>query len=168
MSLAQFKAIQNKRVKDEEERVALPSCELLRWLASPPLEWNEVTNNDPDFVRQWWKEHAYEWPLLARAARDLLPCSASEVDVERLFSSCKDEIGVRRHALKAETVRVLTLLRSAYTSEDKADNKLLSEAMKLNVWAYRNSILWRPDEINERLSEPHGTYIYDYLTSANL
>jgi hypothetical protein len=168
MSLAQFKAIQNKKVKDEEERVALPSCELLRWLASPPLEWNEVTNNDPDFVRQWWKEHAYEWPLLARAARDLLPCSASEVDVERLFSSCKDEIGVRRHALKAETVRVLTLLRSAYTSEDKADNKLLSEAMKLNVWAYRNSILWRPDEINERLSEPHGTYIYDYLTSANL
>lgn len=63
MSLAQFKALQNKKVKDEEERVALPSCELLRWLASPPLEWNEVTNNDPDFVRQCWKEHAYEWPL---------------------------------------------------------------------------------------------------------
>jgi hypothetical protein len=62
---------------------------------------------------------------------------------------------------------VLALLRSAYTSADKADNKLLSDAMKLNVWAYRNSILWRPDEINERLSEPHGTYIYDYLTSAH-
>jgi hypothetical protein len=82
----------------------LHSLVVSSYAGSPPLEWNEVTNNDPDFVRQWWKEHAYEWPLLARAARDILPCSASEVDVERLFSSCKDEIGVRRQALKAETI----------------------------------------------------------------
>jgi hypothetical protein len=35
-----------------------------------------------------------------------------KVDVERLFSGCRDEYGLRRHALKAGTVRVLTLLRS--------------------------------------------------------
>ena len=76
--------------------------------------------------------------------------------MERLFSGCKDEIGIRRHALKAETVRVLTLLRSSYTSQDKEDNALLQEAMKLNVWEFRNSILWRPDNIPERLDDPAG------------
>jgi hypothetical protein len=39
-------------------------------------------------------------------ARDLLACSSSEVDVERLFSECRDEYGIRRHVLKAETVSV--------------------------------------------------------------
>jgi hypothetical protein len=78
-------------------------------------------------------EYYHEWPQLACVIRDLLPCLASEVDVERLFSGCKDEISIRRHALKAETVRVLTLLRSSYNSQDKEDNALLQEAMKLNV-----------------------------------
>jgi hypothetical protein len=156
MSLAQWKAIQNKKARDAEARVALPTSEFLRWIASAPLDWDERTNSDPEFVRKWWKEHQHEWPLLARAIRDLLPCSASEVDVERLFSGCKDEIGIRRHALKAETVRVLTLLRSAYTSEDKADNAILQSAMTLNVWLDRNSILWKPDDTPERLSEASG------------
>ena len=73
--------------------------------------------------------------------QDLLPYSASEVDIERLFSGYKDEIGIRRHALKAETVRVLTLFWSSYNSQDKKDNALLQEAIKLNVWEMHNSIL---------------------------
>ena len=36
------------------------------------------------------------------------------------------------------------------------DNALLQEAMKLNVWEFRNSILWRPDNIPERLDDPAG------------
>lgn len=44
---------------------------------------------------------------------------------------------------------VLTLLRSAYTSEDKADNAILQSAMTLNVWLDRNSILWKPDDTPE-------------------
>jgi hypothetical protein len=94
-----------------------------------------------DFVRMWRKEHALQWPQLAVAARDLLPVSASEVDVERLFSGCRDEIGIRRHSLKAETVRVLTLLRSAYASEDEVDKALLKAAMKLDIVFQRNLIL---------------------------
>ena len=156
MSLAQWKAIQNKKAKDAEAMALQPTSELLRWLALEPLEYTEQSSKDPDFLRKWWKEHHREWPQLARAIQDLLPCSASEVDVERLFSGCKDEIGIRRHALKAETVRVLTLLRSSYTSQDKEDNALLQEAMKLNVWEFRNSILWRPDNIPERLDDPAG------------
>jgi hAT family C-terminal dimerisation region len=170
MSLAQWKAIQNKKAKDAEANMALPTSELERWLASEPLDWDPLTNNDPGFIRKWWKEHANQWPLLEFAARDLLPCSASEVDVERLFSGCKDEYGIRRHALKAETVRVLTLLRSAYKSEDAADNELLKDAMKLDVMEFRNSIIWKPDQIGERLPEPGGECsipIHESITSTN-
>ncbi|KAH7310175.1 hypothetical protein BKA65DRAFT_414127, partial [Rhexocercosporidium sp. MPI-PUGE-AT-0058] len=73
----------------------------------------------------WWKEGAFQWPRLAAAPRDLLPFSASEVDVERLFSGCRDEYGIRRYSLKSETVRVLTLLRGAYESEDTVDTALI-------------------------------------------
>ena len=93
------------------------------------------------------------WPLLTKAARDLLPCSASEVNVERLFSGCRDTFTIRRHALKAETVRVLTLLRSAYTLEDNRDHELIKLAMALNIVKQRNSIIWRLDTINGRLEE---------------
>jgi hypothetical protein len=51
-------------------------------MASPPLAWG--TNDSPDWVRLWWKNHHVEWSQLFLAARDLLPWSASEVDVERL------------------------------------------------------------------------------------
>jgi hypothetical protein len=90
---------------------------------------------------------------LAKAARVLLAVSASEVDVERLFSGCRDEFGIRRHSLKADTVRVLTLLRSSYTSEDAVDRALIDEAMQLDILAFRHSILWRPDEYNRHIEE---------------
>jgi hypothetical protein len=153
MSIARWKAIQNKRAQDIAAGTAPLISELDRWLASEPEEWDQNSNDSPDFVRNWWKEHASQWPQLAKAARDLLPCSASEVDIERLFSSCRDEFGIRRHSLKAETVRVLTLLRSIYTSEDEVDKALIKEAMKLDVIPQKNSILWRPDMIEGHLPD---------------
>lgn len=99
---------------------------------------------------------ASQWPQLAVAARDLLPVSASEVDVERLFSGCRDEIGIRRHSL-AEAVRVLTLLRSAYNSEDEVDKTMIKATMNLDIVLQTNSIVWRPDNIKSRL--PHGESI---------
>ncbi len=75
------------------------------------------------------------------AARDLLPCSTLEVDVERLFSGCRDKYGIRRHSLKSETVRVLTLLQSTYKSEDTVDSALIKVVMELDIQALKNSIL---------------------------
>jgi hypothetical protein len=92
-------------------------------------------------VRKWWKEHASEWPQLAKAARDLLPCAASEVDVKRLFSGCRDKYRIRRHLLKANTVRVITLLRSAYTTEDIEHKDRIEIAIKLELKSLRFSIL---------------------------
>jgi hypothetical protein len=95
VSLAQWKAIQHKRVKEAEVGAAQPTSKLERWLQSEPLEWDTNINNNPNFLQLWWKEHTAQWPLLAKAARDLLPCSALEVDVERLFSGCRDKFGIR-------------------------------------------------------------------------
>jgi len=51
---------------------------------------------------------------MAQAARDLLAIPGSEVDVERLFCGGRDYLGIRRYALKGETMRILTLLKSHF------------------------------------------------------
>ncbi|KAM4067276.1 hypothetical protein HRG_012219 [Hirsutella rhossiliensis] len=105
VSIAQWRAIQMKKAREAETGAAIPISELERWLAAPRIEFDESIAKSPDFLLKWWKEHKVEWPLLAAAARDLLSVSGSEVDVERLFSGCRDEFGIRRHALKADTVQ---------------------------------------------------------------
>jgi hypothetical protein len=114
-----------------------------------PEEWIEASRFDPHFVRNWWKVNSSLWPHLAVAARALLPCAAAEVDVERLFSGCRDEYGIRRHALHSNTVRMLTLLRSNYQSEDKLDQEQIQDAMKLDLtFGSCFSTLFRPDRID--------------------
>ena len=81
--------------------------------------------------------------------------------MERLFSGCRDEYGLRRHGLKADTVRVMTLLRSQYISEDGVDRALINDAMQLDMGEeMRFSVLWRPDRINSII---HGMYSLFYI-----
>jgi len=47
---------------------------------------------------------------MAAAARDYLPIPASEVAVERLFNMGRDVLGIRRHSMKADTMRMLMLM----------------------------------------------------------
>ena len=82
-----------------------------------------------------------------------MPYAASEVDVKRLFSGCRDKYRIRRHSLKADTVRVITLLRSAYTTEDTEHKDRIEIAIKLELKSLRFSILWRPDEIHRHLAD---------------
>jgi hAT family protein len=152
LSISHWKAIQQRREREREASAALATCELDRWLQSVPIEADELSYKDHDFVLNWWKDNHKQWPAMAAAARDLLACSASEVDVERLFSGCRDEYGLRRQSLKAETVRVMTLLRSAYEAQDQHDSDLIKYAMEQDVLANRNSILWRPaDRIDSHI-----------------
>jgi hypothetical protein len=51
---------------------------------------------------------------MAAAAKDYLSIPVSEVLVERLFNSGRDILGVRRHSMKAETMRILMLLDNIY------------------------------------------------------
>jgi hypothetical protein len=59
---------------------------------SPVVEWDGT--EDPDFVINWWHTHEAEYPIMSRGARDILSIPASEVDVERLFSSGRDLTGL--------------------------------------------------------------------------
>jgi hypothetical protein len=145
MSIAYWRMLLEQRQKDRDAGLQAATSELDRWLRSEPLALDLTTRRDPDFLRKWWKEHTREWPQLAYATRDLLACSSSEVDVERLFSGCRDEYGIRRHALKAETVRVMTLLRSAYFHEDNVDTKQVKEAYLLSLGNLQHYVLYRPD-----------------------
>jgi hypothetical protein len=149
MSIAQWRGVQAKREREAELFVIRAICELDRWIGMDPEEWIEASRFDPHFVRNWWKVNSSLWPHLAVAARALLPCAAAEVDVERLFSGCRDEYGIRRHALHSNTVRMLTLLRSNYQSEDKLDQEQIQDAMKLDLtFGSCFSTLFRPDRID--------------------
>jgi hypothetical protein len=53
---------------------------------------------------------------MAAAARDFLAIPASEVAVERLFSKERDLLGIRRHSMKAYTMRILMLMDDAYST----------------------------------------------------
>jgi hypothetical protein len=66
-------------------------------------------------VLNWWRSHESEYPIMSQVARDYLAIPAGEVDVERLFSSGRDLIGIRRHTLSIETMRALMILKSLRT-----------------------------------------------------
>jgi hypothetical protein len=47
----------------------------------------------------------------------------------------------------------LTLLWSAYESEDTVDTALIKAAIELDIQAPKNSILWRLDNVARELAE---------------
>lgn len=87
-----------------------------KYLDSPPVGWSHSCAPDgaDDWVLKWWKVNAFEFPTMARAARDYLPVPSTEVGVERVFSGARDVQGLRRHSMNAETMRWLVLLKSHY------------------------------------------------------
>jgi hypothetical protein len=92
------------------------TCDIERYLNTDPIEWDAMDEShyNDDWVLNWWKANAFQFPYMAAAARALLAVPASEVDVERLFSGGRDLLGIRRYALKGETMRILTLLKSYF------------------------------------------------------
>ena len=49
---------------------------------------------------------------MAAAARNYLAIPASEVAVERLFNIGRDLLGIRRHSMTGDTIRILMLLNN--------------------------------------------------------
>lgn len=103
---------------------------------SPTIEIDEFTKLRPlgfgkhtPLPLRWWKDHRDTYPNLSRLARDILAIpgeymsfwlpiiiltsisSGSSVAVERIFSSGRDTISLRRASLKPETIRQLMLLK---------------------------------------------------------
>lgn len=79
-----------------------------QYFESPRVSVLDTT--DPNWLCNWWRVHKDELPQMAAAARDFLPIPASEVAVERLFNKGRDLPGIRRHSMKADTMRMLMLM----------------------------------------------------------
>jgi hypothetical protein len=84
-----------------------------RYFSNPIAQIPEDSIRDPNWLFKWWKIHKDEYPRMASAARDYLAIPASEVSVERVFSTGRDMIGIRRYSLSPSTMRQLQLLRSS-------------------------------------------------------
>ncbi len=54
---------------------------------------------------------------MSAAARDCLAVSGSEVAVEKAFSEGRNVLGLRRHSMSAETMRILILSKDMYSHE---------------------------------------------------
>jgi hypothetical protein len=83
-----------------------------RYLDTLVVNWD--SKDDLEWILQWWKANTLEFPIISRIARDYLAIPLSEIDVERLFSSGRDLIGIQRHYLKAETMKALIFIRNRY------------------------------------------------------
>jgi hypothetical protein len=70
------------------------------------------SEDDINWVLNWWRSHEAEYPIISQVAWDYLAIPASEVDVERLFSTSRDLIGLRRHSLSIDTMRAIMMIKS--------------------------------------------------------
>jgi hypothetical protein len=112
-------------------------CDIDRYLDSPALHWDpsEKSNYEPDWVLHWWAANAFQYPLMAEAARALLAIPGAEVDVERLFSGGRDLLGIRRFALNGESMRILTILKAYFErmhAKDEAQYKAQLPEVRLH------------------------------------
>lgn len=65
----------------------------------------------------WWRLNEHRFPRLAAMARDYLCIPGTSVAVERVFSTGRDVISVRRTSLPAETIRTLMTDRAGVMLE---------------------------------------------------
>jgi hypothetical protein len=122
--MSDFDLFRLKRItKDNEEGW---TSELRRYLKDIP----EDVTKDMDIVK-WWQvcysiftylhpisirlqDHTQLYPTLARIALDILPCQASSVPCERLFSGSKQSAVDRRASLGAERFEELQIMKFAW------------------------------------------------------
>ena len=57
------------------------------------------------------QEHAAEFPVLSRIARDILAVPGVSIAVERLFSSCRHTLRDARSSLSAESASLMVITK---------------------------------------------------------
>lgn len=82
------------------------------YFKTPVVKHRRSGDDDINWVLNWWRSNEADYPIMSQVARDYLAIPASEVDVERLFSTGRDLIGLRRHSLGIDTMRAIMMTRS--------------------------------------------------------
>jgi hypothetical protein len=130
--------------KDDEE--GWPA-ELRRYLKEMPADVTKETD-----VVKWWQDNCQLYPTLARVALDVLPCQASSVPCERLFSAAKQVAVDRRARLGAQRFEELQLMKFAWCqnlTDLAAWNSGMVEELDLEVFEDMLAV----DEYENKLDE---------------
>jgi hAT family C-terminal dimerisation region len=99
-------------VEYESQPQELTKNDIDKYFDSPTVKFTLNEKEDQtEWIYKWYNGNAWEYPLMARIARDYMAIPTSEADVERLFSDGRDILGVRRWAIQGKTLRALTLLK---------------------------------------------------------
>ena len=109
----QYKSIASEilgKIRAKSQKPPAKSSDIARYLSSDVVEFDEKKR---DGLYIWWRGHLDEYPRMAAAARDYLAVPAAEVDVERLFNSGRDLLGLRRWSLSSESMRKLLILKDS-------------------------------------------------------
>jgi hypothetical protein len=53
-----------------------------------------IGDTDAQWVLKWWKANTFNFPLIAKAARDYLPIPSVEIGIEHEFSDARDILGL--------------------------------------------------------------------------
>lgn len=102
-------SIESRMLQRLQPQISPMVSDIDQYFDSPRV--NIIDTVSSDWLCTWWRTHKGELPQMAAAARDFLAIPASEVAVERLFSTARDLLGVRRHGMKADTMRILMLIK---------------------------------------------------------
>jgi len=84
-------------------------AELRRYLK----DFAQDVTKDSDIVT-WWQDNGHYYPTLCRVALDFLPCQASSVPCERLFSGGGEIATKRRARLGADRFEELQMMKFAW------------------------------------------------------
>jgi hypothetical protein len=76
-------------------------------------DFTEDITKDSDIV-EWWQDHGHRYPTLRRIALDFLPCQASSVPCEHLFSGGGEIATKRRARLGAQRFEELQMMKFAW------------------------------------------------------
>src|SRR5690606_9680917 len=94
-------------MNEEMESISQSISDIAEYFGSRPISVSEQHFD----VLMWWKSNSVCYPQMSNVARDYLAIPCSSVSVERLFSAARDVVGIRRHSLHADTLRMLMTLK---------------------------------------------------------
>ncbi|KAG6913323.1 hypothetical protein DXG01_007734, partial [Tephrocybe rancida] len=117
--------------------------ELLRYLKDVP----EDVDSDTDIIA-WWLVHARIYPTIAQMALDVLPCQASSVTCECLFSSTKLTATNHCARLRPELFEKLQILKHIWCPELVDAARVTSEDVDCITLETYKSLLVADIELN--------------------
>ncbi len=98
------------KYKNKKRRVSTPAASIAEEYTS---YFNEPLAVDGTNVLQFWKAHAFNYPILSAMAKDYLTVQASSVPAERAFSSGVDLVTSDRCRLAGKTIEMTQFLKFA-------------------------------------------------------